>query len=92
MCQETAMHHLVSATVTWRISSDSSERNTTGEQVFTLTCQCGAITEYSWRLGATSNVELETMALGLIATACQELGPPVVRLRSRGSSSDLPMN
>lgn len=92
MCQETEMHRLVSAIVTWRTSSDSSERNTTGVQVITLTCQCGAITEYSWRLGATSSAALETLALGLIAEVCRAVGPPVVRLRSQGYSSDLPTN
>lgn len=92
MWPETETHHLASATVTWRTCSDSSERNTTGVQVITLTCQCGAITEYSWRLGATSNDALETLALGLIAEACQAVGPPVVRLRSQGYSSDLPTN
>jgi hypothetical protein len=89
---KTEMHRLVSASVMWRISSDKPEKSTTAEQVFVLTCQCGAITEYTWRLGATSYDELETMTLGLIATASQEIGPPVVRLHSRVSSSDLPMN
>lgn len=92
MCQAIEMHRLVSVSVTWQPYSGSWERNTRVEQVITLTCQCGAITEYNWSLGAISADELETMGLGLIQTACQECGPPVVRLRSQGSSSDLPMN
>lgn len=88
MTRET--HRLESATVMWRPSYDSSEKSTTGEQVLTLICRCGVITEYTWRLGATSSDAVETLALGLIAEACQAVGPAVIRLRSLVSSSDLP--
>lgn len=88
MTRET--HRLESVTVMWQPSYDSSEKSTTGEQVITLTCQCGAITEYTWRLGATSSDAVETLALGLIAEAYQAVGPAVIRLRSLVSSSDLP--
>lgn len=84
---DSAMHHLESVTATWRISCANAEKSTEAEQVITLVCQCGAITEYSWRCGATSPDELDEMALGLIARVSAVAGPPVVRLRSLDSSS-----
>jgi len=89
---DTRTHDLVSVSVTWRICSDLSEKSTGVELVLISVCRCGATTEYTWKLGATSAEEMEALAYGLIVLAQRENGPVAPRLHSPAYSSDLPTN